>query len=202
MTAASVMISASGWRGTSMMKQWLMRRAVRMPAWRDTTALINSSVWRLPFIRASARPAVTSSTALVAESWLCSVGTISKAEISRPARDATSRMRASGPTRIGSIRCSRHASTALPIDTSSQGCATATLIVASACAALIRRSYLACGSGGVGMARSGMCLLRLHSVTRAPFGGANELAAPSGDFPAPVADRAASRPPPPGPRRR
>ena len=31
LTAASVMISGSGWPGTSMMKQWLMRRAVRMP---------------------------------------------------------------------------------------------------------------------------------------------------------------------------
>ena len=30
-TAASLMISASGWLGTSMTKQWLMRRAVRMP---------------------------------------------------------------------------------------------------------------------------------------------------------------------------
>ena len=31
LTAASVIISASGWPGTSMMKQWLMRRAVRIP---------------------------------------------------------------------------------------------------------------------------------------------------------------------------
>ena len=35
LTAASVMISGSGWPGTSMMKQWLIRRAVRMPDCRD-----------------------------------------------------------------------------------------------------------------------------------------------------------------------
>ena len=46
-------------------------RAVRMPVSRATTAPINSSVCRLPFIRASALPSRTSSTALAAESWLC-----------------------------------------------------------------------------------------------------------------------------------
>ena len=40
-----------------------MRRAVRMPDCRDTTAPISSSVCRLPFISASTRPVVTSSTA-------------------------------------------------------------------------------------------------------------------------------------------
>src|SRR5580704_10556641 len=43
-TAASLMISASGWLGTSITKQWLMRRAVRMPVSRATTAPISSSV--------------------------------------------------------------------------------------------------------------------------------------------------------------
>ena len=68
-----------------MTKQWLMRRAVRMPVSRDTTAPISSSVCRLPFIRASARPARTSSTALAAESWLCSASTSSKPAMSSPA---------------------------------------------------------------------------------------------------------------------
>ena len=68
LTAASVMISGSLWPGTSMTKQWLMRRAVRMPVSRATTAPISSSVCRLPFISASALPSRTSSTALAAES--------------------------------------------------------------------------------------------------------------------------------------
>ena len=75
-TAASLMISASGCEGTSMTKQWLMRRAVRMPVSRATTAPISSSVCRLPFISASARPQRTSSTALAAESWLCAEATM------------------------------------------------------------------------------------------------------------------------------
>ena len=68
LTAASVIISGSGWPGTSMMKQWLIRRDVRMPPSRATTAPISSSVWRLPFIRASASPLRTSATAFAAES--------------------------------------------------------------------------------------------------------------------------------------
>ena len=64
LTAASVMISGVSWPGTSMTKQWLMRRAVRRPPSRRTTAPISSSVCRLPFISASASPARTSSTAL------------------------------------------------------------------------------------------------------------------------------------------
>ena len=43
-TAASLMISASGCRGTSITKQWLMRRPVRMPLSRDTAAPMSSSV--------------------------------------------------------------------------------------------------------------------------------------------------------------
>jgi hypothetical protein len=38
LTAASVMISASSWSGTSMMKQWLIRRAVRRPVSRGHRA--------------------------------------------------------------------------------------------------------------------------------------------------------------------
>ena len=47
-----------------------MRRAVRSPVSRFTTAAISSSVWRLPFISASASPFRTSSTAFAADSWL------------------------------------------------------------------------------------------------------------------------------------
>ena len=43
LTAASLMMSASGCPGTSMTKQWLMRRAVRSPVSRLTTAPISSS---------------------------------------------------------------------------------------------------------------------------------------------------------------
>ena len=86
-TAASVMISASGWFGTSMMKQWLIRRAVRMPSVLDTTAPISSSVCRLPFISASAAPQRTCSTALAAESWLCSaIDDRHAADVEVPAR--------------------------------------------------------------------------------------------------------------------
>ena len=56
--AASVTMSGPSWLGTSMTKQWLIRRAVRRPPSRRTTAAINSSVCRLPFISASASPAL------------------------------------------------------------------------------------------------------------------------------------------------
>ena len=76
-TAASEMISASGCAGTSITKQWLTRRAVRRPVSFFTTAAISSSVWRLPFISASALPARTSSTAVAAAAWLCGASTSS-----------------------------------------------------------------------------------------------------------------------------
>ena len=59
-----------------MTKTWLMRRPVRSPASRATTAPSNSSVWRLPFMRSSACPVRTSSTAFAAAPWLCGVSTI------------------------------------------------------------------------------------------------------------------------------
>ena len=90
-TAASVMISASGWPGTSMTKQWLMRRAVRMPVSRATTAPISSSVCRLPFIRASARPASHELDGLGSRVVAVLESTSSKAPMSRPALAATSR---------------------------------------------------------------------------------------------------------------
>ena len=76
-TAASEMMSASGCVGTSITKQWLMRRAVRRPVSFFTTSAINSSVWRLPFINASALPARTRSTAAAADAWLCGASTSS-----------------------------------------------------------------------------------------------------------------------------
>ena len=72
-----MMISASGCAGTSITKQWLMRRAVRRPVSRFTTAPISSSVCRLPFISASALPSRTSSTASAAAAWLCGASTSS-----------------------------------------------------------------------------------------------------------------------------
>src|SRR5271167_1766768 len=125
LTAASVTISGFSWPGTSITKQWLMRRAVRIPVSRATTAPISSSVCRLPFIKASAFPSRTSATAFSAESWLCADSFNGKAEMSSPARRATSRMRSGGPTRIGSIRPNRAASTAPLSEISSHGCATA-----------------------------------------------------------------------------
>src|SRR5271157_4518296 len=140
--AASVTMSGSLWRGTSMMKQWLIRRSVRIPPSCATTALISSSVWRLPFINASTRPAVTSPTALAAESWLCADATSSKGLISSPVSLAALRMRSGGPTRIGSMSPSLWASIAPLSETSSQGCATATLILVAFWAAAINRLCL------------------------------------------------------------
>jgi hypothetical protein len=47
-----------------MMKTWLIRREVRIPVSSLMTSARSSSVWRLPFIRASASPERTISTAL------------------------------------------------------------------------------------------------------------------------------------------
>ena len=150
-TAASLMISASSWPGTSMTKQWLIRRAVRSPVSRATTAAISSSVCRLPFISASARPARTSSTALAAAAWLCSTSTISNSPMSKPCLPATLWMRALGPTRIGSISSRREASTALSSAASSHGWAIAVAAGASRCARSTRRRnfWWSCGRGSV-----------------------------------------------------
>ena len=65
---------------------------------------------------------------------------------------AAFRTRSGGPTRIGSIRPSLWASIAPRSETSSQGCATATLILVAFCAAAIRRLYFSppAGRGFVG----------------------------------------------------
>ena len=144
LTAASVMMSASAMPGTSMTKQWLMRRAVRSPVSRLTTAPISSSVCRLPFISASALPSRTSSTAAAAEAWLCGASTISKPEISMPcclghrldarARPDQDRRDQARLRRIDGARS----------ELSSHGCATAVRAGGSALQRAIRRSYFSC----------------------------------------------------------
>ena len=99
--AQSVMISACSSAGTSITKQWLMRRLVRMPFSRLTTAAINSSVCRLPFISASTLPSRARRTAASAAASLCGVSTIDRPVRSSVASAATRLIFASGPTRIG-----------------------------------------------------------------------------------------------------
>ncbi len=132
-----------------MMKQWLIRRAVRRPVSLFTTAAISSSVWRLPFIRASASAFRTSSTALAADSWLNAASTMRNFEMSMPAFDATSRMRAEGPTRIGAISPTRAASTAPLRDDSSHGWTTAVGVGASPLQRAISWSYFSCDASMV-----------------------------------------------------
>src|SRR6516162_2266450 len=79
------------------------------------------------------------------------------------ARSAALRIRSVGPTRIGSISCSLVASTTPSSETSSHGCATATLMVACACAVLINRWYFSCTRPPGRSLRSGMGRLRLTS---------------------------------------
>src|ERR671912_2202469 len=155
-TAASVMMSAVSWPGTSMTKQWLTRRAVRRPPSRRTTAPMSSSVCRLPFISASAWPDFTSSTATSAVAWLCGASTMRIMETSLPSASAAAVILACGPTRMGSIGPSPAASNTAPRDAASHGCTTATFSLGSDCAAATSRSYLSCrrwpgsGSGEAG----------------------------------------------------
>ncbi len=117
--AASVTMRGSSWPGTSITKQWLRRRSVRSPPSRRTTAPISSSVWRLPFISAPASPALTSATALSAESWLWADSTMRNAARSRP--QAAAAILGRGPTRTGVISPRSAASSAAPSEASSQG---------------------------------------------------------------------------------
>ena len=82
-----------------MTKQWLIRRSVRIPVSRATTAAISSSVCRLPFIRAAALCSRTRATAFTAELWLCSASTIGRSAMSIACRAAMSWMRAVGRPR-------------------------------------------------------------------------------------------------------
>jgi hypothetical protein len=68
--AASVMKSVSACVGTSMMKTWLMRRAVRRPVVPEVTARMSSSVCKLPFIKSSPLDRRISSTAFAAAASL------------------------------------------------------------------------------------------------------------------------------------
>ncbi len=145
-TAASEMISASAWVGTSNTKQWLMRRAVRSPVSFFTTSAISSSVWRLPFISASALPARTSATACAAAAWLWGASTTSYGEMSSLNWLATPAIFAFGPTRIGLIGPICAAWTAPESALSSQGCATAVASGGSAVAASMSRRYFSCGA--------------------------------------------------------
>ena len=107
---------------------------------RDTTAPMISSVWRLPFIRASARPRGTSSTARAAEAWLCSVLTSSTSQLEADALcDAPDPL--DGAHENWLDQSEALASSAPRNETSSHGCATATLIGGPFCAAAMRRSY-------------------------------------------------------------
>ena len=123
--AASVTITARSMAGTSITKQWLMRRAVRNPLSGRTTALMSSSVCRLPFMIICALPSRASRTASAAADAASSASTISKREMSSLAFFATSAMRALGPTRIGISSFACAPSTAPRSDDSSQGYATA-----------------------------------------------------------------------------
>ena len=95
---ASVMMSACSSAGTSMTKQWLMRRLVRRPVSRLTTAPINSSVCRLPFTRLTF-PSCPRRTAASAAS-LCGASTIDRPVRSKPSASAATRL-IFCPTRTG-----------------------------------------------------------------------------------------------------
>src|SRR5215217_7181510 len=142
--AASVTIRAESWLGTSMTKQWLTRRAVLRPPSRRTTAAMSSSVWRLPFISASASPALTSATAFSAATWLWGASTMRNSERSALRLFAVAAILSCGPTRIGSMSPSEAASRTAPSEVASQGCATATFSRGRAFAAASSRSYFSC----------------------------------------------------------
>ena len=102
-TAASLIMSACSRSGTSITKQWLMRREVRSPVSRATIAPISSSVCRLPFMSISALPSRTTRTAASAAASLCGASTISKRVRSMPDSLATDSIFFLGPTRMGMI---------------------------------------------------------------------------------------------------
>src|SRR6185295_10963294 len=95
------------------------------------TAPSSSSVWRLPFIKSSALPSRTSSTARAAEAWLWGTSTLSVLPRSIFLALVSARIFSAGPTRIGTIRPNSAASSAPSSAVISQGCATAVGIGAS-----------------------------------------------------------------------
>jgi hypothetical protein len=112
---------------------------VRSPVALCITALISSSVCRLPFITASTSPARASATASAAAAWLCSVATMRRSARSAPASSAVARIFASGPTRTGRIRPSSAASIGPISETGSQGWTTAVTTGSSSAQASISR---------------------------------------------------------------
>ena len=130
-----------------MMKTWLIRRPVRRPVSRATTAPSSSSVCRLPFISSSASPCRTSSTALAAAAWLCGASTMRALPRSMPlACGDSSRSSRPGPTRIGVISPFAAASSAPASAVSSHGCATA-VGTGSQVAAPFQQLFVFSGSG-------------------------------------------------------
>jgi len=103
LSAASVMSSGLGYSGTSKRNTCDMRRPERSAGW-ASTALISSSVCRLPFISTSTSRRAAMPAASSAAAWLCSTEMISTPSRSMPASAATARMRASGPMSTGTIR--------------------------------------------------------------------------------------------------
>src|SRR6185312_5789851 len=123
--AASVTNRSRGYAGTSRMNVCDIRRAVRRLAASATTASINSSVCRLPFISASTLPSRAIAAAAAAAAWLCSVATIAMPARSAPHAAAAARIFASGPTSVGTIMPRAAACSAPSSESRSQGCTTA-----------------------------------------------------------------------------
>ena len=88
-----------------MRKTWLMRRPVRRPVSRATTAPSSSSVCRLPFISSSALPCSHELDGFRGGRMAVRrFDDFDVAEVRCRTAAATSRMRSAGPTRIGVIR--------------------------------------------------------------------------------------------------
>src|SRR4051812_3973003 len=121
-----------------------MRRWVRSPVSRFTTAAMSSSVCRLPFISASALPFLTRSTAAAAAVSGVGLSTISTSRRSMSCAFASARIFASGPNSTGAMSPMRAASIAPASELWSQGYATAVGVGGSALQNSIRRWYFSC----------------------------------------------------------
>ena len=97
-----------------------------------TTASINSSVCRLPFISASASPAADHFDAFAADAWLYGVSTSCQVAISGPRPRPGRGYEPAVPTNIGLMIFASAASMAPRREVSSQGCTTAVRTGASA----------------------------------------------------------------------
>ena len=117
-----------------------MRRAVRSPPSRETTAPISSSVCRLPFISAPAAPSLQSFTAAAAASTGVAASTNSAPSSETPAAAAAFSIAARGPTRIGLKPPARIACSGPSRLSRSQGHATAAVSAGARAALSISRS--------------------------------------------------------------